>query len=45
MDSDKVLMWLTIFAGPIGWVIALIYCAKLLKRQCCVIRRNRKQNG
>ena len=45
MNSDKVLKWLTIFAGPIGWVIAWIYCAKLFKRQYCEIRRNRKQNG
>ena len=41
MNSDKVLKWLTIFAGPIGWVIAWIYCAKLFKHQCCEIRRKR----
>ena len=45
MDRDKVLRWLTIFAGPIGWGIASIYFAKLLKHQCCEIRRKRKQNG
>ena len=43
MNSDKVLKWLTIFAGPIGWGIAWIYFAKLLKHQCCEIRRKRKQ--
>ena len=45
MNSDKVLKWLTIFAGPIGWGIAWIYFAKLLKHQRCEIRRKRKQNG
>ena len=43
MDRDKVLRWLTIFAGPIGWSITSFYCAVLLRRQYCEIRRNRKQ--
>jgi len=43
MDRDKVLRWLVILAGPIGWSIVGIYCAELLRRQYCEIRRSRKQ--
>ena len=43
MNNDKVLKWLTILAGPIGWCIAVIYCGKLLRRQYCEIRRSRKR--
>jgi len=44
MNRDKVLRWLTIFLGPIGWTLAGIYCAVLLRRQYCEIRRSKKQN-
>ena len=43
MNREKALWGLTIFAGPIGWSIAVIYCAELLRRQYCEIRRSRKQ--
>ena len=43
MDREKVLRWLVIFAGPIGWSITSFYCAVLFRRQYCEIRRSRKQ--
>ena len=43
MNSDKVLKWLSILGGPIGWSIAGIYYAELLRRQYCEIRRSRKR--
>ena len=45
MDREKVLRWLVIFAGPIGWSVAGFYYAMLLRRQYCEIRRNRKQKN
>jgi len=44
MDTNKVFRWLTIFLGPIGWSIAGIYYAALLRHQYCEIRRSKKQN-
>lgn len=43
MDTDKVLRWLTILGGPIGWCIAGIYYAEFARRQYCEIRRNKNQ--
>jgi hypothetical protein len=44
MNREKALRGLTIFAGPIGWSIAGIYCAELLRRQYCEIRRRKSKS-
>ena len=43
MDTNKVFRWLAIFLGPIGWSIAGIYYAALLRHQYCEIRKSKKQ--
>jgi len=43
MDTNKVFRWLAIFLGPVGWTLAGIYCAVLLSRQYCEIRKSKKQ--
>jgi hypothetical protein len=45
MKRDKVLKWLTILGGPIGWCIVVIYCAELLRRQYCEVKRSKRLNG
>lgn len=44
MNREKALRGLTIFAGPIAWSIAGIYCAELLRRQYCEIRRRKSKS-
>ena len=41
MNSYKVLRWVTILGGPIGWCIAGIYCAEFARRKYCEIRRSK----